>query len=390
MRAPLQTPDAQAAAASPTLSLLKDLVARNSVTPADAGCQELLAGRLRASGFVAERFDRNGVCNLWLRRGTHRPTFVFAGHTDVVPPGPLQRWRSDPFVPVERDGCLVGRGAADMKTSLAAFAVAAEEFVAANPEHAGSIAMLLTSDEEGPAVDGTAAVVETLAARSEAVDYCLVGEPTCVHKLGDTIKNGRRGSLSGHLVVHGVQGHVAYPHLARNPIHEVAPALAELATARWDAGDADFPPTSYQVSNIHAGTGAGNVIPGHCEVDFNLRFAPVSSPESLRAKVEAILRAHRLQYELHWTLGALPYQCAPGTLLEKLSSAIEEVVGFKPSRSTTGGTSDGRFIATICPQVVEFGPTNATIHMVDERVPLAEIDALKEIYRRTLAGLLAP
>ncbi|HYA65258.1 MAG TPA: succinyl-diaminopimelate desuccinylase, partial [Burkholderiaceae bacterium] len=372
-----------AAIASATVALAKALVARNSVTPADAGCQDLLADRLRASGFVAERFDRNGVSNLWLRRGKHRPTFVFAGHTDVVPPGPLQRWRSDPFVPVERDGFLYGRGAADMKTSLAAFAVAAEQFVADQPEHAGSIALLLTSDEEGPSIDGTAVVVEALAARGEAIDFCLVGEPTCAERLGDTIKNGRRGSLSGHLVVHGIQGHVAYPHLARNPIHDIAPALAELAMARWDDGDADFPPTSYQVSNIHAGTGAGNVIPGHCEVDFNLRFAPVSSPESLRAKVEAILRVHRLQYELHWTLGARPYQCAGGTLLDALSAAIEGALGIRPVRSTTGGTSDGRFVATICPQVVEFGPPNGTIHMVDERVALADIDPLKEIYRRT-------
>ncbi|HXW64908.1 MAG TPA: succinyl-diaminopimelate desuccinylase [Burkholderiaceae bacterium] len=374
---------------SPTVALVKALIARNSVTPVDAGCQELLAEHLRASGFVAERFDRNGVSNTWLRRGTKRPTFVFAGHTDVVPSGPVQRWHSDPFVPAERDGCLFGRGAADMKTSLAAFAVAAEEFVAERPEHAGSIAMLLTSDEEGPSIDGTAIVVQALAERGEEIDYCLVGEPTCVKKLGDTIKNGRRGSLSGHLVVHGIQGHVAYPHLARNPIHDVAPALAELATARWDAGDADFPPTTYQVSNIHAGTGAGNVIPGQCEVDFNLRFAPVSSPESLRMKVEAVLRAHRLEYELHWTLGAQPFQCAPGRLLDTLSAAIESTVGIKPTRSTTGGTSDGRFLATICPQVVEFGPPNATIHMVDERVALSDIDALKEIYRHTLVGILA-
>jgi len=374
---------------SPTVALVKALIARNSVTPVDAGCQELLAEHLRASGFVAERFDRNGVSNTWLRRGTKRPTFVFAGHTDVVPSGPVQRWHSDPFVPAERDGCLFGRGAADMKTSLAAFAVAAEEFVAERPEHAGSIALLLTSDEEGPSIDGTAIVVQALAERGEEIDYCLVGEPTCVKKLGDTIKNGRRGSLSGHLVVHGIQGHVAYPHLARNPIHDVAPALAELATARWDAGDADFPPTTYQVSNIHAGTGAGNVIPGQCEVDFNLRFAPVSSPESLRMKVEAVLRAHRLEYELHWTLGAQPFQCAPGRLLDTLSAAIESTVGIKPTRSTTGGTSDGRFLATICPQVVEFGPPNATIHMVDERVALSDIDALKEIYRHTLVGILA-
>jgi len=373
---------------SPTVALAKALIARGSVTPVDAGCQQLLADRLKVSGFVAERFDCNGVSNTWLRRGTKRPTFVFAGHTDVVPPGPIQRWHSDPFVPVERDGFLFGRGAADMKTSLAAFAIAAEEFVADQPDHAGSIALLLTSDEEGPSIDGTAVVVRALAERGEEIDYCLVGEPTCVKQLGDMIKNGRRGSLSGHLLVHGIQGHVAYPHLARNPIHDVAPALAELATARWDAGDANFPPTTYQVSNIHAGTGAGNVIPGQCEVDFNLRFAPVSSPESLRMKVEAVLRAHRLEYELHWTLGAQPFQCAPGRLLDMLSAAIERTVGVTPSRSTTGGTSDGRFVATICPQVVEFGPPNATIHMVDERVALADVDALKEIYRRTLAGML--
>ena len=388
MRATTPACAEQPTTSSPTVTLVKALIARNSVTPNDAGCQDLLSERLLASGFVAERFDRNGVSNLWLRRGTKRPTFVFAGHTDVVPPGPVQRWRSDPFLPVEHDGCLYGRGAADMKTSIAAFAVAAQEFVAQCPQHAGSIALLLTSDEEGPAVDGTAVVIEALAARSEAIDYCLVGEPTCVQRLGDTIKNGRRGSLSGHLVVRGTQGHVAYPHLARNPIHDIAPALAELATTRWDSGDADFPPTSYQVSNIHAGTGAGNVIPGQCEVDFNLRFAPVSSPESLRAKVEAILRAHRVDYDLQWTLGAQPYQCAAGTLLEVLSAAIRSTVGAQPQRSTTGGTSDGRFVAAICPQVVEFGPTNATVHMVDERVALADIDALKEVYRRTLAGIL--
>ncbi|SPE22229.1 N-succinyl-diaminopimelate deacylase [Burkholderiales bacterium] len=388
MRAAPQALARSPAAASPTLALVKALAARASVTPADAGCQDLLADRLLASGFVAERFDRNGVCNLWLRRGTRRPTFVFAGHTDVVPPGPAERWQSDPFVPVEREGFLVGRGVADMKTSVAAFVVAAEEFVAQNPGHGGSIAMLLTSDEEGPAVDGTVAVVEALAARSESIDFCLVGEPTCVQRLGDTIKCGRRGSLSAHLVVHGRQGHVAYPHLARNPIHDVAPALAELTTTEWDVGNADFPPTSCQVSNIHAGTGAGNVIPGRCEVDFNLRFAPVSSPEALRTRVEAILRAHRLEFELQWTLGARPFQCAAGPLVEVLSASIEQVLGVQPVRSTTGGTSDGRFLATICPQVVEFGPPNATVHMVDERVCIADIDPLKEVYRHLLAAVL--
>ncbi len=389
MRAATQLHPGTAASVSPTLALAKELIARNSVTPVDGGCQGLLAERMQASGFVAERFDRNGVSNLWLRRGTQRPTFVFAGHTDVVPPGPPGAWQSAPFVPVERDGFLYGRGAADMKTSLAAFAVAAREYVAEHPGHAGSIAMLLTSDEEGPAVDGTVAVVEALTARSEAIDFCLVGEPTCVQHLGDTIKSGRRGSLTGRLLVRGVQGHVAYPHLARNPIHDVAPALAELATTTWDTGNADFPPTSFQVSNIHAGTGAGNVIPGHCEVDFNLRFAPVSNPESLRAKVENILRANQLVFDLDWVLGARPFQCAAGTLVEALTAAIEEVLAVRPARSTTGGTSDGRFVAAVCPQVVEFGPTNATIHMVDERVRIADIDALKEVYRRTLARVLS-
>jgi len=375
-------------AESATLTLAKALIERSSVTPADGGCQDALARRLQASGFVAERFDRNGVSNLWLRRGIRRPTFVFAGHTDVVPTGPLKRWQSHPFCPVERDGFLYGRGAADMKTSLAAFAVAAEEFVARHPDHPGSIAMLLTSDEEGPAVDGTVAVVEALKARSETIDFCVVGEPTCVERLGDTIKNGRRGSLTGHLVVRGVQGHVAYPHLARNPIHALAPALEDLVSTIWDAGSDDFPPTSFQISNIHAGTGAGNVIPGVCEIDFNLRFAPVSSPESLRARIESILFSHEIEFELQWTLGARPFRCAAGTLVGVLSEAIEEVLGVQPVRSTTGGTSDGRFLATICPQVVEFGPQNATIHMVDERVCIADIDPLKDVYRRTLAGAL--
>jgi len=370
------------------LALVRALVAASSVTPADAGCQDLLASRLRASGFVAERFDRNGVSNLWLRRGSARPTLVFAGHTDVVPPGPVGEWKSDPFVPVERYGFLYGRGTADMKTSLAAFTVAAEEFVATNPDHDGSIALLLTSDEEGPAVDGTVAVVEALSARGDVIDYCLVGEPTCVKRLGDTIKTGRRGSLSGHLVLFGVQGHVAYPHLARNPIHEMAPALEELTTTRWDDGNEDFPPTSFQISNIHAGTGAGNVIPGRCEIDFNLRFCPVSSPDSLRERIESILYSHELEFELTWTLGAKPFQTAPGALVEALGLAIEDTLAIRPARSTTGGTSDGRFLATVCAEVVEFGPPNGTIHMVDECVRIADIDALKEVYRRTLATLL--
>jgi len=373
---------------SATLALTKALIACRSVTPGDGGCMELIAERLAASGFVAERHDRKGVSNLWLRRGSARPCFVFAGHTDVVPTGPLDAWTSDPFVPTERDGLLYGRGAADMKTSLAAFVVAVEEFVAARPGHAGSIALLLTSDEEGPATDGTVAVVDTLYRRGEAIDYCVVGEPTCVERLGDTIKFGRRGSLSGHLVLKGIQGHVAYPDLARNPIHDLAPALEDLVSNRWDNGNEIFPPTSFQVSNIHAGTGAGNVIPGRCELDFNLRFAPVSSPEALRERIESILYSHELDFDLHWTLGALPFQCAQGILIDALTSAIQENLGIKATRSTTGGTSDGRFIATICPEVVEFGPANATIHKVNECVRLADIEPLKEVYRHTLASVL--
>jgi len=371
-----------------TLELAKSLIAIRSVTPADAGCQDLLARHLGPSGFIAERMDRNGVANLWLRRGKVQPTFVFAGHTDVVPTGPVSAWQSDPFLPTERDGYLFGRGAADMKTSLAAFAVAAGEFVAKHPTHPGSIAMLLTSDEEGPAVDGTVAVVEALAAREEAIDFCLVGEPTCVEQLGDTVKIGRRGSLSGHMIVEGVQGHVAYPHLALNPIHEVAAAIDELATTRWDDGSDDFQPTSFQISNIHAGTGAGNVIPGRCEIDFNLRFAPVSTPESLRRQIEAILYSHELEFQVEWTVGAKPFQCAAGVLAQSLGEAIEEVTSVRVTRSTTGGTSDGRYIAKVCPQVAEFGPVNASIHKIDECVRIADIGALKEIYRRTLERVL--
>jgi len=373
---------------SPTLALVRELIAQPSVTPVDSGCQDLLARRLQACGFTAERFDRNGVANLWLQRGSGAPTFVFAGHTDVVPTGPLDQWQSDPFVPVERDGCLYGRGAADMKTSLAAFAVAAEEFVAARPSHGGTIALLLTSDEEGPAVDGTTVVVEALRARHQQIDYCLVGEPTCVKQLGDTVKNGRRGSLSGRLVVRGVQGHVAYPQLARNPVHEFAPALDELANTKWDKGNADFPPTTFQVSNIRAGTGAGNVIPGTCEVDFNLRFSPESAPSALTSRVERILFAHSVEFSIDWTLGASPFHCAPGALMEALTGAIQDTVGVTATPSTTGGTSDGRFLATLCPQVAEFGPVNASIHKIDEHVRIADIDALKNIYRATLDRLL--
>ncbi|HUL67763.1 MAG TPA: succinyl-diaminopimelate desuccinylase [Burkholderiaceae bacterium] len=374
---------------TPTLELTCQLIRRASVTPADSGCQDVVAERLAPLGFRAETIARNGTTNLWLRRGGKGPTVVLAGHTDVVPPGPRDAWRSDPFEPTVRDGLLFGRGAADMKTSVAAFAVAAEEFVRAQPDHPGSIALLLTSDEEGPATDGTVAVVEQLSARREAIDYCIVGEPTSVDRLGDTIKNGRRGSLSGRLIVKGVQGHVAYPHLARNPVHQVAPALADLATTVWDKGNEYFPPTTFQVSNFHAGTGVGNVIPGHCELDFNLRFAPTSTAEQLMSRIEAVLQRHGLEYELQWTVGAQPFLTRPGQLVAAIGRAIEETTGSAPQLSTTGGTSDGRFLATVCPQVVEFGPTNATIHKVNECVRLDEIEPLKDVYRRTLELLLA-
>ena len=373
---------------SAALDLAKALIARPSVTPEDGGCQPLIAERLTAAGFTVERFDRNGTHNLWSQRGAGRPLFAFVGHTDVVPPGPRERWSSDPFVPSVRDGWLYGRGSADMKSSIAAFVVAAERFVRRRPAHPGAIALLLTSDEEGPATDGTVAVVEALQARGRQIDWGLVGEPTSTSTLGDTIKNGRRGSLSGRLLVAGVQGHVAYPQLARNPIHQMAPALTELVAAEWDRGDAFFPPTTFQVSNLHGGTGAGNVIPGQCEIDFNFRFSPATGPDELRRRVEEILTRHALSYALTWTLGAEPFLTPAGKLVDMLSQAILEVTGGRPQLSTTGGTSDGRFLARICPQVVEFGPLNASIHQVDERVPIQDVDRLSRIYQRTLELLL--
>jgi succinyl-diaminopimelate desuccinylase len=374
---------------SATFDLAQDLIRRPSVTPVDAGCQELIAQRLAPLGFKAETLARNGTTNLWLRRGTARPNVTFAGHTDVVPTGPLDQWSSDPFQPTVRDGLLYGRGASDMKSSIAAFVVAAEEFVARHPQHAGSISLLITSDEEGPAKDGTVLVVEELVRRGEAIDCCIVGEPTSVDRLGDTIKNGRRGSLSGKLVVKGVQGHVAYPQLARNPVHLLAPALAELAAQVWDNGNDYFPPTTFQVSNIKAGTGATNVIPGTCEVDFNLRFAPVSTAAQLQERIETVLRKHGLQFDLRWTVGAQPFLTQPGSLVDAISGAIAAETGAPPELSTTGGTSDGRFIATMCQQVVEFGPPNATIHKIDECIRVADLEPLKNIYRRTLEQLLA-
>jgi succinyl-diaminopimelate desuccinylase len=373
---------------SPTLALARELIARPSVTPDDAGCLELIAARLEPLGFTIERIDTGGVCNLWARRGSAAPVLCLAGHTDVVPPGPAEAWTSPPFAPTEREGMLYGRGAADMKTSLAAFVTAIERFVAAHPDHAGSIALLLTSDEEGIASHGTVKVVEALAARGERLDYCIVGEPTSVETLGDMIKNGRRGSLSGTLRVKGKQGHVAYPQLARNPIHLFAPALAELAATTWDAGNEFFPPTTWQVSNIHAGTGANNVIPGVCEVLFNFRFSSESSADSLKARTHEVLDRHGLDYTLDWHLSGKPFITGRGKLVGALSAAIRATLGVDTALSTTGGTSDGRFIADICAEVVEFGPVNATIHQLDECVAIDAIEPLSVVYERTLAGLL--
>jgi succinyl-diaminopimelate desuccinylase len=372
-----------------TLSLAQALIARRSQTPDDAGCQDLLRERLAPLGFHFETLSSNGVINLWARRGTAAPLVCFAGHTDVVPSGPLAQWHSDPFVPTQRDGLLYGRGASDMKTSLAAFVTSIEAFVTAHPDHRGSIALLITSDEEGVATDGTVKVVELLAARGETIDYCIVGEPTCVSQLGDTIKNGRRGSLSGRLTVKGIQGHIAYPHLAKNPIHLAAPVIAELAATEWDQGNEYFPPTTWQISNIHGGTGATNVIPGTVEIRFNFRHATVSTKAELKARVAALLARHGLDYDLDWEEGGKPYLTPRGDLVDKLAEAIREVTGIDPTVSTTGGTSDGRFIADICPQVAEFGPTNASIHKIDENIPIADIEPLRAIYARTLEKLLA-
>jgi succinyl-diaminopimelate desuccinylase len=377
-----------------TLRLTEALIARESVTPVDQGCQALLMQRLSACGFTCETLvfgpESFRVTNLIARRsgGLPGPVVAFAGHTDVVPTGPLERWTSPPFTPTHRNGLLYGRGAADMKTSIAAMVVAVEELVAKHPQHGGSIVFLLTSDEEGPSVDGTLRLVETLEARGERLDACIVGEPTSVERLGDMVKNGRRGTLSGKLTVRGVQGHVAYPHLARNPIHDLAPALAELAATTWDQGNAFFPPTSWQASNIHAGTGATNVIPGELSLDFNFRFSTESTAESLKQRVHALLDRHGLDYGLAWTLGGETFLTPPGSLSAALGATIEAVTGEQPVLSTTGGTSDGRFIKRICDQVVEFGPINASIHKVDECVAVADIERLKDIYRGTLERLL--
>lgn len=373
---------------SPTLDLACALIARPSVTPRDAGCQELVAARLAPLGFAVEPMRFGEVDNLWARRGNSSPVVVFAGHTDVVPTGPREQWTSDPFTPAIRDGKLYGRGAADMKSSIAAFTTAVEAFIAAHPDHRGSIAFLLTSDEEGPAVDGTARAVEALRARGERLDYCIVGEPTAADRFGDTIKNGRRGSLSGRLVVRGIQGHVAYPQLARNPVHQAAPALAELAATEWDRGNEFFPATTWQISNLHAGTGAGNVIPGALEVDFNFRFSTASTVDGLQSHVQAILDRFGLEYDLEWTVGAEPYLTEAGRLVDAVSRAVERVTGTRPGLSTTGGTSDGRFLATLSPEVVEIGPVNATIHKLNECVAVEDVERLHRVYHEILVNLL--
>jgi succinyl-diaminopimelate desuccinylase len=372
-----------------TLELAKALIARKSVTPSDEGCQQLLVERLAPLGFRHETMVFGEVTNLWIRHGEERPVVVLAGHTDVVPTGPLDQWKSDPFSPQVRDGCLYGRGAADMKTSIAAFVTAVEELVRANPRHRGTVALLVTSDEEGPSVDGTVRVVEELKRRGEALDFCIVGEPSSAERFGDTIKNGRRGSLTGRLWVKGIQGHVAYPHLGRNPVHLAPPALAEMAGTEWDRGNEYFPPTTWQVSNIHAGTGAQNVIPGMLQVDFNFRFSTESTPESLERRVGEILERHGLEYSIDWTLGGKPFLTPRGRLVETLSSVVKRVTGVAPEVNCTGGTSDGRFIFEICPEVAEFGPVNRSIHKVNEAVALEEIEPLARIYRETVEALLA-
>lgn len=381
---------------NPTLVLAKALIACPSISPDDHGTQSILIEHLKEAQFKCETMlfgpDTARVTNLWaIRQGRseNAPVLVFAGHTDVVPPGPVEHWTSPPFTPAQRAGNLYGRGAADMKSSIAAFIVATQEFTAAYPNHAGSIALLITSDEEALGIDGTAKVCETLKHRGQRLDYCIVGEPTSVHKLGDTIKTGRRGSLHGALTVHGIQGHIAYPHLARNPIHLLAPALNELVSLEWDKGNASFPPTSWQVSNIHAGANAPNIIPGALTLDFNFRFSTQSSPESLKERLVAVLEKHKLDYDLKWTLSGMPYLTQPGSLVSAMQAAIQTHTGLDPELSTTGGTSDGRFLATLCPQVAEFGPSSGSIHKVDEHVRVADLEPLKNIYLDILKRLVA-
>jgi succinyl-diaminopimelate desuccinylase len=373
---------------SKTLALTEQLIALSSVTPEDNGCQQHLIALLEPLGFHCEAIRSGNVTNLWARKGTTQPLLVFAGHTDVVPTGPLEKWTSPPFVPTHRDGKLYGRGSADMKTSIAAMVIAVDEFVTTHPDHKGSIGFLITSDEEGPATDGTIVVCNLLKERGEQLDYCIVGEPTATQQLGDTIKNGRRGSMSGRLVVHGIQGHIAYPQLARNPIHQAAPAIAELVAEQWDEANEYYLPTSWQISNIHAGAGVSNVIPGDLVIDFNFRFSTASTVEGLQQRVQEILARHHLEYSLKWTVSGLPFLTPHSKLSEAITAAIRSETGLETELSTTGGTSDGRFIAQICPQVIEVGPPNGSIHKIDEHVEVRYIDPLKNIYRKTLENLL--
>ena len=373
---------------SPVLALAKDLISRPSVTPEDAGCQQMMADFLARLGFQIKPMIFHNTTNLWARRGTEGPLFCFAGHTDVVPSGPVEKWDTPPFTPTLRDGMLHGRGAADMKGSLAAMLVAVERFIAANPDHKGSIAFLITSDEEGPFINGTPKVVETLEARNEKITWCLVGEPSSTHRVGDMVKNGRRGSITGDLTVKGIQGHVAYPHLGRNPVHQAAPAIAELAATVWDNGNDFFPPTSFQIPNISAGTGASNVIPGELKVQFNFRFSTELTDEEIKRRTHDILDKHGLEYELVWTLSGHPFLTPAGELVEATVAAIEEVAGIKAELSTSGGTSDGRFIARTGAQVVELGPINATIHKINECVKVADLESLTHMYQRILKKLL--
>lgn len=373
---------------SKTLDLAVDLVQRASVTPEDVGCQQMIADFLRPLGFTIEHLRFGDVDNLWARRGCATPLFVFAGHTDVVPTGNVNAWQFPPFSATQHDGFLYGRGSADMKGSIAAMLVAVENFVQQYPQHPGSIGFLITSDEEGPSINGTVKVVEHLQARQEAIEYCLVGEPTSVKQLGDMIKTGRRGSLSGHLTIHGVQGHVAYPHLSENPIHRFAPILNALCQIEWDQGNEFFPPTTFQVSNIHAGTGANNVIPGELRVDFNFRYSTAITREMLETRVTQQLDSHQLRYSLEWENSGCPFLTVKGNLVEVMQNVIQEVCQIDPLLSTTGGTSDGRFIAPIGAQVVEFGPVNATIHKINESVKIADLDTLTLVYQQILQKLL--
>jgi succinyl-diaminopimelate desuccinylase len=371
-----------------TLDLAKQLIACRSLTPDDAGSIDLIVGRLARVGFMCERIDRGAVRNLWARRGIAAPLICLAGHIDVVPPGPVERWTSDPFTPTERDGRLFGRGAADMKVSVAAMITAAERFVTASPDHHGSLALLFTSDEEGAGIDGTAAVVRELQSRAEPIDGCIIGEPTSAERLGDTLKNGRRGSLNGVLTVQGIQCHIAYPERGRSPILPALPALAELTAIEWDRGNDYFAPTSFQISDVHAGTGANNTIPASMEVLFNFRFSTESTEDGLKARVHQVLDAHGVDYSLTWSLSGRPFLCGRGGLVDVVSHAVREVTGVTPALSTSGGTSDGRFLATVAKEVVEFGPVNASIHAIDEHVALADIAPLSSIYERALMALL--